>query len=160
MSKSATSKKIFNFNNILLLLLSLTCFAAIQVLDNNALGNADSEIDYILKHSLLIDTHNDLPFKLYSLNRTDLDIEILPAEYQTDLQRLRKGGVGAQFWSAYIPCQTTSAGFVQFTLEQIDLIKQLSLRNGLVLAKSASDILLNFKNGKFSSLIGIGKTLV
>uniref|UniRef100_A0A8C6QG75 Dipeptidase n=2 Tax=Nannospalax galili TaxID=1026970 RepID=A0A8C6QG75_NANGA len=44
---------------------------------------------------------------------------------QTSLDRLRDGLVGAQFWSAYVPCQTQDRDAVRLTLEQIDLIRHM-----------------------------------
>uniref|UniRef100_A0A8C5P015 Dipeptidase n=1 Tax=Jaculus jaculus TaxID=51337 RepID=A0A8C5P015_JACJA len=44
---------------------------------------------------------------------------------QTSLDRLRNGLVGAQFWSAYVPCQTQDRDAVRLTMEQIDLIHRI-----------------------------------
>src|SRR3546814_17773761 len=46
----------------------------------------------------------------------------------TDLERLRKGGVGAQFWSVYVPSNPDEAQAVQQTIEQIDVMKRLVAR--------------------------------
>lgn len=43
----------------------------------------------------------------------------------TDLRRLRKGHVGAQFWSVYVPANSNEQQAVQQTLEQIDVTKRL-----------------------------------
>lgn len=42
---------------------------------------------------------------------------------QTDLPRLKRGMVGAQFWAAYVPCGAQYLDAVQLTLEQIDVIR-------------------------------------
>ncbi|KAM9078946.1 LOW QUALITY PROTEIN: dipeptidase 2-like [Megaptera novaeangliae] len=42
---------------------------------------------------------------------------------QTSLDRLKDGLVGAQFWSAYVPCQTHKRDAVRLTREQTDLIR-------------------------------------
>lgn len=44
---------------------------------------------------------------------------------QTSLDRLKDGLVGAQFWSAYVPCQTQDRDALRLTLEQIDLIRRI-----------------------------------
>ena len=54
----------------------------------------------------VFDGHNDLPWALRKhfdsdLGRVDLAAGI--PELQTDLPRLRTGGLGAQFWSVYVP---------------------------------------------------------
>src|SRR3546814_9706307 len=46
----------------------------------------------------------------------------------TDLERLRKGRVGAQFWSVYVPSNPDEAQAVQQTIEQIDVMKRLVAR--------------------------------
>src|SRR3990170_991576 len=61
----------------------------------------------LLKKVILVDGHNDLPWAI----RTDKTAPSDVAAYdlagtvagQTDLARLAKGGLGAQFWSVYIP---------------------------------------------------------
>ena len=55
----------------------------------------------------IMDGHNDLAWAMRELNRYDLDAVDLAAgvaELQTDIPRLRAGGVGAQFWSVFVPC--------------------------------------------------------
>ena len=42
----------------------------------------------------------------------------------TDMPRLRRGGVGAQFWSVYVPCTLAGEAAVTATLEQIDACTQ------------------------------------
>jgi membrane dipeptidase len=45
---------------------------------------------------------------------------------QTDIPALRQGGVGGQFWSAYVSCPTPeSRDSVRKTLEQIDVVKKM-----------------------------------
>ena len=61
---------------------------------------------------------------------------------QTDIARLRQGRVGAQFWSVWIPVETTGAEAVKATLEQIDIARSFSDRypDTFALAGSAADI--------------------
>ena len=78
----------------------------------------------------LVDGHNDLPWAVrragggrrgtYDFTATDL-ARPQPALH-TDLPRLRTGGVGAQFWSVYVPCSLTGADAVTATCEQIDAV--------------------------------------
>src|SRR3954470_22919758 len=58
--------------------------------------------------ALLFDGHNDLPWRLRSegdVTFTRLDISPRLVAGHTDLPRLRRGGVKAQFWSVYIPSE-------------------------------------------------------
>src|SRR5687767_12883447 len=73
----------------------------------------DRRIARILKATPLIDGHNDLPWEIrenYDSWRKPLDLArdtaSLPDPLQTDIARLRRGGVGAQFWSVWIPGET------------------------------------------------------
>ncbi|KAJ3051594.1 dipeptidase 1 (renal) [Rhizophlyctis rosea] len=68
--------------------------------------------------------------------------------------------MGAQFWSAFIPCQanlTVVTDDVRFTLEQVDLIKNIvrAYPDTFELATSTHDIHRIFKSGKIASLIGL-----
>lgn len=75
----------------------------------------------------------------------------------TDLARLRKGRVGAQFWSVYVTAALTEPEAVQATIEQIDVTKRLIGRypQDLVLALTAADVEAAFRRGRIASLIGM-----
>jgi membrane dipeptidase len=115
----------------------------------------------IHRRSLVFDGHNDLPFKLrrdYEGDWRKLDISKLQGEVYTDIPRLRQGGVGAQFWSAYVPAETELEGTaLRDTLEQIDVIHELARRwpDTFEIAQSADDVLRIWKSGKIASLIGL-----
>ena len=46
----------------------------------------------------------------------------------TDLPRLAAGGVGAQFWSVYVPASLAGDAAVAAVLEQIDLARRMIAR--------------------------------
>ncbi|XP_007517836.1 dipeptidase 2 [Erinaceus europaeus] len=75
----------------------------------------------------LVDGHNDLPLLLRQFHHKGLqDLNLHNFSLgQTNLDKLRDGLVGAQFWSAYVPCQTQERDAVRLTLEQIDLIHRM-----------------------------------
>nr|XP_004661616.2 dipeptidase 3 [Jaculus jaculus] len=75
----------------------------------------------------LVDGHNDLPLLLRELYQNILqDVNLHNfSRGQTSLDRLRDGLVGAQFWSAYVPCQNQDRDAVRLALEQIDLIRRM-----------------------------------
>src|SRR5262245_30213646 len=116
----------------------------------------------IHREALLVDGHNDLPYQFrqekdFSSFRT-LDISRPVKDTHTDLPRLRKGGVGAQFWSAYVPADTAHKGTaVRLTLEQIDVIHRFVRQypDDLEMAYSVDDILRVRKAGRIASLIGV-----
>ena len=96
--------------------------------------------------ALLVDGHNDLPWELretVGLGFRDVDLTKPQPKYHTDLPRLKKGGVGVQFWSAYVPSRTAHKGkAVTTTLEQIDVIHRMVKRypDALEMAYGTEDI--------------------
>lgn len=103
----------------------------------------------------LLDGHNDLPWALRLLGE-DVDVAAGEPRLQTDLPRLRTGGVGAQFWSVYVPCSFTGADAVRAVLEQIDLVQRLAQDHpdDLGLADTADDARSVFATGRIASLMG------
>jgi membrane dipeptidase len=107
---------------------------------------------------LLFDGHNDLPWRL----RADRDVRFetldlakrLPTG-QTDIPRMRAGGLKAQFWSVYIPSEHPNPA--RTVTEQIDLVHRMAERypNDLEMAYSADDVERIARAGKVASLIGI-----
>src|SRR3546814_11085890 len=75
----------------------------------------------------------------------------------TDLERLRKGRVGAQFWSVYVPSNPDEAQAVQQTIEQIDVMKRLVARypDDLMLASTSAEIDNAMKAGKSAGRRGM-----
>jgi membrane dipeptidase len=113
------------------------------------------------KQSPLIDGHNDYPWALRGLDPgRDLDqaniIEPVPS-LMTDIPRLRRGGMGAQFWSVYVPSTMQGKEAVRATLEQIDIVHRMTKKwpETFELALTAADIERSFKAGRIGSLIGM-----
>jgi len=124
--------------------------------DSSASWRAAREL---LRRSPVLDGHNDLPWALREgapSGPAQVDIGV-PVEFtQTDLPRLAAGGVGAQFWSVYVPAELQGDAAVATTLEQIDLVQQLIGRHprSLELALTAADVERIMASGKVASLIG------
>lgn len=113
----------------------------------------------VLASSPLVDGHNDLPWAMrylanYDLNKIDPGKPI--EKTHTDLPRLRDGGVGAQFWSVYVPSSLPGDAAVTATLEQIDFVHKLIawLPDDLQLAVTADDVDRAFASGRIASLLG------
>ena len=119
------------------------------------------EARQIHREAILVDGHNDLPWqyrekKDMSFNR--IDIAKRQKNLHTDIPRLREGGVGAQFWSAFVPSESMKDGTaVKKTLEQIDVIHRMvrAYPDTFEMAYSVDDIVRIHKEGKIASLIGI-----
>ena len=127
----------------------------------------------VLRSTPLVDGHNDLPWRIredtlhpgdvqaYDLRRTTPGM--------TDLERLRKGRVGAQFWSVYLPGDPSedafapngrvsgTPGYARVQLEQIDIARQIIDRypERFAWALTPADIRRAFRQGRIGSLLGM-----
>jgi len=118
----------------------------------------------ILKEVPLIDGHNDVPIQYrirvnYNLDELDFsdDLSKLDPPMHTDIDRLREGLVGANFWSVYVSTRYKGADAIQATKEQIDFVHLLNERypDTFELALTADDVERIFADGKIASLIGM-----
>jgi membrane dipeptidase len=114
--------------------------------------------DLLSRHPIW-DGHNDLPWTLRVADEVDVDATDLAGPVpaiQTDLPRLARGGVGAQFWSVYVSADLAGETAVTTTLEQIDLVHELIRRYSgtLELALTAADVERIMAAGKVASLLG------
>jgi membrane dipeptidase len=115
----------------------------------------------ILKQTPLIDGHNDLPWRIRedSVARGNVDAYDLRKRTpgHTDLDRLKRGMVGAQFWSVYTPGEYRDSGYARVQLEQIDIARRVIAKypDRLALALNTDDIRRDFKQGKVGSLLGL-----
>jgi membrane dipeptidase len=111
--------------------------------------------------SFVFDGHNDLPWEMRqraggSFDKADIAVGV--PRFHTDIPRLRAGNVGAQFWAAYVPAETSKENRAfTMTLEQIAIIQAMVKRYPDVFefAKTADDVVRIQKAGKIASLIGV-----
>jgi membrane dipeptidase len=153
-------------------LIALLCVAAAPVRAQNAdpyLARARA----ILRTTPLVDGHNDLPWRIRedTVHANDLEAYDLRKRTpgMTDLERLKQGMVGAQFWSVYIPGEpdagdykrngTVSSvpGYARVQLEQIELARRMIAKypDRLAFATSTADVLRAFAAHKVGSLLGM-----
>lgn len=115
----------------------------------------------ILSLTPLIDGHNDLPWAIRNFAEAPRRVAAYDLRGttpgHTDLERLRRGMVGAQFWSVYVPFAAGAEGFAKVQLEQIDIALQVIARypDHFALARTASDIERIFGEGRIASLLGM-----
>ncbi|MEU1556262.1 dipeptidase [Streptomyces scabiei] len=115
----------------------------------------------LLREFPVADGHNDLPWALREQVRYDLDARDIAVDQSaflhTDLARLRAGGVGAQFWSVFVPSHAAYLPrAVPATFEQIDCVRQLIDRYPAELraALTAADMEAARAEGRVASLMG------
>ena len=111
--------------------------------------------------ALVVDGHNDLPWELRQKGGSsfrNIDLSRDTGKLHTDIPRLKKGGVGVQFWSAWVPVDTAKKNAaVRTTMEQIDVVHRMAAQypNDFAMAGTVDDILRVRQAGKIACLIGV-----
>jgi len=114
----------------------------------------------LLQDSILVDGHNDLPWAVRTYAKAPGDLEAydlrVMAPGHTDIPRLRQGGVGAQFWSVYVPGELPDVA-LRMQLEQIDLARRIVARyaDAFQMAGTAAEIRAVHRAGRIASTLGI-----
>jgi len=137
-----------------ILLVYQTCLAAEP-------APVSAEASAIHQSGMLFDGHNDLPWQIRKLaggSFDKLDISKDQPELHTDIPRLKKSGLKAQFWSVYVSGDTidTNDSLLR-TIEQIALVHRMIKRypETFELAATADDIERIAKSGKIASMLGV-----
>ena len=110
----------------------------------------------IHRKAIVIDTHNDVTTPM---TNDDYDLSgPPPIPYRTSIERMKQGGLTAEFFSLYVrPWYVTHGGAARRTLDMIDSVYRAVERhpNDLMLATSAADIRRAKKQKKIAALMGI-----
>jgi membrane dipeptidase len=126
-------------------------------------GRADDALERaraLLEEHPIIDGHNDLPWVIRehggNVAEWDLDGEV-PGD--TDIPRLRAGGVGGQFWSVFIPGTKAmgAEGYAKTQLEQLAIARAIVAKYPEVFAYTgtADEVEAAMAEGRIASLYGI-----
>jgi membrane dipeptidase len=85
-----------------------------------------------------------------------MDIAVGQPSLCTDIPRLRAGGVGAQFFSVFVPGTLAGADAVATVLEQIDCVRNLIARypETFAAARTAGDVRSAWQHGRIAALMG------
>jgi membrane dipeptidase len=115
----------------------------------------DAEVIEVHRSAILIDTHNDVT----SATVAGLDLGKPNTDHMTDIPRMKKGGMGGQFFAVFV-----SAAFVEGnhaanrTLQMIDTVKHDIVERypgDFLLATTAADVRRAHREGKMAALLGI-----
>jgi membrane dipeptidase len=117
----------------------------------------------VLRDSPLIDGHNDLPWAIRQSTAAPHDVEAYDLRERTsghtDLDRLRSGLLGGQFWSVYVPGDTATArlGFAKVQLEQIDIARRVIEKypDAFEPVTTAAGFRTAFARGRIGSVLGM-----
>jgi membrane dipeptidase len=115
----------------------------------------------VLRTTPLVDGHNDLPWRIREDSSMGRDVEAYDLRKSTpghtDFARLRRGMVGAQFWSIYIPGEIKDSGYARVQLEQFDIARRVIAKYPTVLqfTTTAAGIRSAFAAQRIGSLLGL-----
>jgi len=125
-------------------------------------GQADPHrqvAERVLRSTPLIDGHNDLPWLIREQAGGDAEAYDLRRRTpgHTDLERLRAGLLGGQFWSVYIPGEIRDSGYARVQLEQIDLARRIIAKypEAFQSATTADGMRRAFAAGRIGSVLGM-----
>jgi membrane dipeptidase len=118
---------------------------------------ADSVSDKARKlhfSSIVVDTHDDTTQRFLD---GKFDLGARSSTGSIDIPRMREGGLGAIFFSIWMPSKITGPEAVDRALVQIDSVREQIRKhpNDLVLATTAAEIRAARKQGKIAALMGV-----
>ena len=104
--------------------------------------------------SLVIDTHDDTTQRFLD---SSFDLGERNALGSIDIPRMKEGGLGAIFFSIWIPSKITGPEAVKRALDQIDAVRQQVSKhsNDLMLVTTADGIRDAHKQSKIAALMGV-----
>lgn len=115
----------------------------------------DAQVLEVHRLALLIDGHNDVT----SLTVDGFDLAAPNQKGHTDIERLRQGGVGAQFFAAYVAATAMDGNHAAHrALQMIDTIRHDIVGKHpetFTLATTAEGILAARQQGRIAALIGV-----
>ena len=115
----------------------------------------------LLETTPLIDGHNDLAIalrgKVGGIGVSSVDLRQTVEGLDTDIPRLRAGGVGGQFWSVWVPAELAEEQALPMALEQLDIADGFAGRYPDVFGRAgtANEVETVFASGRIASLLGL-----
>src|SRR5712672_4230343 len=104
--------------------------------------------------SIVVDTHDDTTQRFLD---GDFDLGARSATGSIDIPRMKEGGLGAIFFSIWIPSKITGPVAVKHAVDQIDAVREQVRRHSqeIVLVTTAGEIREARKQGKIAALMGV-----
>jgi len=104
--------------------------------------------------SIVADTHDDTTQRFLD---GDFDLGERSPAGSIDIPRMKEGGLGAIFFSIWIPSKITGPEAVKHALVQIDAVREQVRKhsNDIVLATTAAEVREARKQGKIAALMGV-----
>jgi membrane dipeptidase len=104
--------------------------------------------------SIVVDTHDDTTQRFLD---GDFDLGARSPAGSIDIPRMKEGGLGAIFFSIWIPSKITGPEAVKHALVQIDAVREQVRKhsNDIVFATTAAEVREARKQGKIAALMGV-----
>ncbi len=104
--------------------------------------------------SIIVDTHDDTTQRLLD---GKFDLGDRATSGSIDIPRMKEGGLGAIFFSIWIPSKVTGPEAVHRALDQIDAVREQVRKHqrDLTLATTAAEVREAHKKGQIAALIGV-----
>jgi membrane dipeptidase len=109
------------------------------------------------REAIVIDTHNDITSPMTDKDY-DLGARDTSGQTQTDLPRMKEGGIDAEFFAIYVSARyAREGGSARRALDMIDDVYEQARRHpgALEMAFTSDDIRRISKSGKIAALMGI-----
>jgi membrane dipeptidase len=137
------------------LLLVAMCVSSACIVGLAVSGDALSERARKLHFSsIVVDTHDDTTQRFLD---GKFDLGTRSSAGSIDIPRMKEGGLGAIFFSIWIPSKITGPEAVDRALTQIDAVREQVRKhpNDLALATTAAEVREAHKQGKIAALMGV-----
>jgi membrane dipeptidase len=131
------------------------CFIAGVVMTATPKADAISERARKLHFSsIVIDTHDDTTQRFLD---GDFDLGARSSMGSIDIPRMKEGGLGAIFFSIWIPSKITGPEAIKHAIDQIDAVREQVGRHpqDIVLVTTAAEVREARKRGKIAALMGV-----
>ncbi|TAM81952.1 MAG: membrane dipeptidase [Acidobacteria bacterium] len=107
-----------------------------------------------LQRAIIIDTHADTPQMMLD---EGYDLGNPASPYMISIPKMRRGHLGAEFFSIWVPVDWPSQDVVHRALDLIDVVNEQAARHSdrLGLARSAADVVRLHREHKIAILMGL-----
>ena len=128
--------------------------AALVALSMTAADAISEKARRIHFSSLVVDTHDDTTQRLLT---GKFDLAARASSGSIDIPRMKEGGLGAIFFSIWIPSKITGPQAVQRALDQIDAVREQVRKHPgqLALATTAAEVRQAHNHAKIAVLMGV-----
>ncbi|HXH49028.1 MAG TPA: dipeptidase [Terriglobia bacterium] len=132
------------------ILMAAVCLPAAQ----RTTAQARQVAEQALQHAIIIDTHADTPQMMLD---EGYDLADPSSPYMISIPKMRKGRLGAEFFSIWVPVDWPQQDLVHRALDLIDVVNEQVARHSdsLGLAGSAGDVVRLHGEHKIAILMGL-----